>query len=58
VSDYRAYVLDDNDHIIKRYEFVAENDSAALEIASKYVDGHDVELWQRQSFVRRLKHEK
>ena len=57
MGDYRAFVLDSNDHIIKRHDFVADNDSAALEIARKYIDGHDVEVWQGQAFVRRLKHE-
>ena len=58
MPDYRAYLLDDNDHIVKRHDFEAANDDAALKIARQYVDGHDVEVWQRQSFVRRLKHEK
>ena len=58
IKDYRAYILDENDRIVRRHDFNAENDAAALEIARRYVDGHDVEVWQRQSFVRRLKHEK
>ena len=47
----RLCFLDADDHILKRHDFVAENDSAAaaLEIARKYVDGHDVEVWQQHN---------
>ena len=56
--DYRAFVLDKDDHIVKRHDFEAENDAAALEIARQYVDGHDVEVWQRSHIISRLKHGK
>ena len=55
MSDYRAYVLDDDDHIIRRHEFEAGDSAAALEIARQYVDGHDVEVWQRSHIIGRLK---
>ena len=57
-KDYRAYILDENDHIVRRHDFDAENDAAALEIAHQYVDGHDVEVWQRDHSIGRLKHTK
>jgi hypothetical protein len=55
---YRAYLLDDDDHIVKRQDFEAANDTAALETARQYVDGHDVEVWQSTRILSRLKHEK
>ena len=58
MAHYRAYVLDADDHIRRRHEFEADSDAAALEVAKQYVDGHDVEVWQGKSLVRRLKHEK
>jgi hypothetical protein len=54
-SDYRAYVLDANDKILTRHDFTAENSEAALEVARQYVDGHDVEVWQRAHIVGRLR---
>jgi hypothetical protein len=32
-AGYCAYLLDDNDRIVRRYEFEAANDSAAIETA-------------------------
>jgi hypothetical protein len=43
---YRAYVMDDNNHIIKAVDLDCENDVAAKERARQLVDGHDIELWQ------------
>jgi hypothetical protein len=44
---YRAYIMDDDGHILKPpVELHCENDDAAKEQARKLVDGHDVELWQ------------
>ena len=57
MAHFRAYVLDDNDHILRRFEFEAENGTAALEAAKQYVDGHDVEVWERTHIIGRLKHE-
>ena len=57
-GEYRAYMLDENDQILKRIEIDAKDDASALRIAQQYVDGHDVEIWQGHSIVRRLKHRK
>ena len=57
-KDYRAFVLDKDDHIVRRYDFEAENHEAALAHAKQYVDGHDVEVWQRSYIVTRLKRQK
>ena len=55
---YRAFILDKNDHVFKRHDFEAENDTAALETARQYVDGHDVEVWKRTHIIGRLKRTK
>jgi hypothetical protein len=54
-ADYRAYVLDSQDHIVSRYEFEAKDSTSALEIARQWVNGHDVEIWQRTHIIGRLK---
>jgi hypothetical protein len=54
-TDYRAYVLDEEDHIVGRHDFEAGSYAAALAFAARYVDGHDIEVWLRAHFVGRLK---
>jgi len=54
-ADYRAYLLDSNDHIKGRHDFEAKGDGEALEFAQRYVGGHDVEIWLRTHIVGRLK---
>jgi hypothetical protein len=52
--DYRAYVLDDNGSIVNVRELEAPDDSEAVEQARKYVDGYDLEVWQRARKVKLL----
>lgn len=47
MADYRAYFVGPDGHF-KNFEVItAEDDEQALKIADKLVNGHDVELWQR-----------
>lgn len=57
-KEYRAFVLDKKDHIVRRYDFEADGHEAALNHAKQYVDGHDVEVWHSTYVLGRLKHEK
>jgi hypothetical protein len=52
--DYRAYVLDDNGSIVNVRELEAPDDSEAVEQAQKYLDGYDLEVWQRARKVKLL----
>ena len=54
--DYRAYILDRDGHIVRSVEFHCENEDAAKERARQLVDGHDVELWQRERKVSTFLH--
>jgi hypothetical protein len=53
--EYRAYSVDDKGHIAHSNVFVAPNDDAAFEHARQFVNGYDVELWNRDRLVARLK---
>lgn len=55
VADYRAYVLAKSGNILKRHDFDALNDAAALEHARQYVDEQDIEVWQLGRVVGLLK---
>ena len=56
MSEYRAYVLDDNGYIIGRHDFVCDGDQEAVESAKRVIDGHDIEIWERDRLVSRLLH--
>ena len=40
---------------MKRRDFEADDDVQAVQIARQYVDGHDVEVWQRDRMLGKLK---
>ncbi|HEX4174089.1 MAG TPA: hypothetical protein VHY82_16595 [Acetobacteraceae bacterium] len=52
--EYRAYVVGLDEHFIRPHMFLAENDSAAVQHARQFVDGHDVEVWSGGRFIFRL----
>jgi hypothetical protein len=56
--DYRAYLLDEQCHIIDVRTFVAPDDQAALSHAYQYANGRrDVEVWHREHRVGFIPHE-
>ena len=56
MQDYRAYLLDEDGHIIRRVDMVCPDELAASEHARQLVDGHDVELWQGAKKLATFKH--
>lgn len=54
MSDYRVYIIDDDDHIINFIEIDCADDSDAIEHAKHHLDGHDIELWQRDRRIARF----
>jgi hypothetical protein len=47
MDGFYAYVVDPNGHVVSRVDLELESEEAAIERAKQLVDGHDVELWQR-----------
>jgi hypothetical protein len=45
--DYRAYLLDEEGHIVDAHVFVAASDEAAVVHAYQFANGLDVEVWHR-----------
>jgi hypothetical protein len=54
VSDYRVFVLNAGGHVTTRHDFEADDDVQAVQIAQQYVDGHDVQVWQRDRMIGKL----
>jgi hypothetical protein len=46
VSEYRAYIMGSDGHVLRRVDLFCADDDTAKERARALVDGHDVELWQ------------
>jgi hypothetical protein len=47
MPDYRAYLIGSDGHFYKSVALDEPDDAAAVAAAKQLVDGHDVELWQR-----------
>ena len=54
MSDYRVYIIGSDGHFEKAIPLDCPNDAAALESAKQFIDGHDIELWQRDRLLARF----
>jgi hypothetical protein len=52
--DYRLYIIGEGGHIERRLDIEAADDAGATEQARQYLDGKDLELWQRDRLVSKL----
>ena len=57
VTEYRAYIIGPDGHILWRIDLFCVDDDAAKKQAKQLVDGHDVELWQLDRQIAEFKHE-
>lgn len=53
-APYRAFFLDEKNHIRSARVLEATDDEGAKAEAAKYVDGLDIEIWQGTRVVARL----
>jgi hypothetical protein len=56
MADYRVYIIGADGHFLRSVELVCPDDEKAQEFAKQLVDGHDVELWERDRKVATFKH--
>jgi hypothetical protein len=54
VSEYRAYILGADGHIVSFRTFICGDDADATIWAKQMADTHGVELWSHDRFVTRL----
>jgi hypothetical protein len=55
MAHYRAYFMDQDGHIVKAVDLVFGGDAEAVEAAKQLVDGHDIELWERDRMIATFK---
>jgi len=58
VDGFYAYIVDDDGHVINRVDLAFEKQEDAEERAKALIDGHDVELWQRDRKLATFTHQK
>lgn len=51
MPEYRAYIIGPDGHFQDSVHLLCPDDEAAKEQARQLIDGHDVELWQRDRKV-------
>jgi hypothetical protein len=54
MSDYRVYIIGADGHVVKAIQLNCRDDNAAIESAKQFINGHDIELWQRDRRVARF----
>jgi len=57
MAEYRAFIVGHDGHFISFEGFACLSDDEAVAKAKRLVDGHDVELWSGERFVKRLRPE-
>ena len=54
MQDYSLYILGQSGRLVREIEVVCANDSDAIDLAQRWVDGYDVELWQMDHMIARF----
>jgi len=54
MSDYRVYIIGADGHVVRAIQLNCRDDNAAIESAKQFINGHDIELWQRDRRVARF----
>jgi len=54
MPEYRVYIVDSDGHFHSSVPIECADDTEAMKQAEQLVDGHDVELWQRDRKIARF----
>jgi hypothetical protein len=54
MADYRVYIIGSDGRFVKAVQLDCHDDSAAIESAKQFIDGLDIELWQRDRRIARF----
>jgi hypothetical protein len=55
-TGYHAFVIGPDGHVQMRYDLRCASEEEAKQKAEQLVDGHDIELWQRDKKIATFKH--
>jgi hypothetical protein len=58
MPEYRVYIIGSDGHFYSSVPLECADDDMAKERSKQLVDGHDVELWQRDRKIARFDHGK
>jgi hypothetical protein len=53
MQDYKAYFIGHDGRFFKAIDLSCEDDSAAIAATKPLIDGHNLELWQRDRRIAR-----
>jgi hypothetical protein len=56
MPEYRVYIIGSDGHFHSAVPLECADDDEAMERAEQLVDGHDVELWQRDRKIAKFQH--
>jgi hypothetical protein len=56
MPDYRVYVIGPDGHFKRAIQLECPDDNAAIESAKQFIDGADIELWQRDRKIAKFEH--
>jgi hypothetical protein len=56
MAEYRAYILGLDGKIRKAIPLFCDEDEFAKEKAKQLIEGHDIELWQRDGKIAKFNH--
>jgi hypothetical protein len=56
MAEYRLYIVGPDGKFASALQLDCPDDEAAKEQAKQFVDGHDVELWQRDRKIATFHH--
>jgi hypothetical protein len=54
MPDYRAYLVGSDGHFYRSIVLDVPDEAAAVAAAKQLVDGHDVELWERDRKIAKF----
>ena len=54
MPEYRAYIIGLDGHFYRVVPLDCADDAEAMERAKQLLDGHDIELWQRDRKIARF----
>jgi hypothetical protein len=56
MAEYKIKIIGALGHFVRSFPIVCTDDKSAIATAKQFIDGHDIELWQRNRQIARFDH--